>query len=688
MKSRRVSVVAGRLCVVLVITALPFIVACAAPAPAPAEFEVVSLDVMPPKVTAGEAATIKAQVKNSGGSEGVYTVILTVDGVKVEEKDITVAAGATVAVTFQLVKEISGTYKIAIGDLSSSLTVKEELIVKEVELKYDDGKADGFCSQGPGWGYSVHFSPSATPFVISKVRVMAGLCGTGYAGQKALLEIWSQDFDILYSREMPTAEFSRERDWVTVETDITVDGDFRVVFFTSGGPKGGICVGYDLSGINKGSEVAKAGGTIVDWIEVWETGPGARPRETTNWMIRVVGTMTAVPAPTLTPGPGNISDLYDLPEIKDGISAAEAQAIETIKQLFQSSDPEVQQGLQLISKYGIPPENAGKYMPTYPIPDYNTQLQALFWLALDRDIDEDYDRMAVALALDYGIVATYGDDQVDEAAKQYICQVYDYVRETDQYLRDKSLDWEAKRYPLETDMLLVWGACGMRYPTFYEHVGQTGKTPWTHFWYAEFQERPMNIEDFNWLFVSVEALKEMRDWTVQKGFARNDIGRVADNIDSYAGKNLHYYTDKPGVPPSYVEVEGKITPGCRLSNPDWQWKSLKEKNEFLGNCEDTLYVVCMLLKSLNIAGGKGNVKAEGFGHAVILYYDVKGDVLRTTPNQLGIIDRHAEGEIVYRYYHLPWDNLHQLRDSIVITESSDKRILEKGISTEYVLKWR
>jgi hypothetical protein len=226
----------------------------------------------------------------------------------------------------------------------------------------------------------------------------------------------------------------------------------------------------------------------------------------------------------------------------------------------------------------------------------------------------------------------------------------------------------------------------MRYPTFYDHVGQTGKTPGTHFWYTEFEERPMDTEDFDWLFVSIETLKEMRDWSVQKGFAASEVGKVADNMDAYAHGHLHYYTDRPDIPPSYVEVEGKITPGCRLSNPDWQWRSLKETGEFLGNCEDVLYMGCMLLKSLNIAVGEGNVKAEGLAHFVILYYEAKDDVLRTTSNQLSIIDRHAKGEIVYRYYRLPWDNLHQLRDSVVITESSDKRILEKGVSTEYVLK--
>ena len=93
---------------------------------------------------------------------------------------------------------------------------------------------------------------------------------------------------------MPAIEFSEVPRWVTIETNIVVDGDFRVVFFpNSGGQEGGISMGYDLSG-NKASEVAKTGGLLADWPPVWETGVSSKiapkPKDKTNWMIRVVGT--------------------------------------------------------------------------------------------------------------------------------------------------------------------------------------------------------------------------------------------------------------------------------------------------------------------------------------------------------------------------------------------------------------
>ncbi len=104
--------------------------------PTPAQFEVVSLNIIPPEVVAGETATATAQVRNIGGSEGVYTAILTVDKVEIETKNVAVAPGATEIVTFSLARAKAGTYQVAVGGLTSSLAVEQKLVAKEVELKY------------------------------------------------------------------------------------------------------------------------------------------------------------------------------------------------------------------------------------------------------------------------------------------------------------------------------------------------------------------------------------------------------------------------------------------------------------------------------------------------------------------------------------------------------------------------
>ncbi|MCX6009774.1 MAG: hypothetical protein NTW48_07070 [Chloroflexi bacterium] len=141
--------------------------ACKAPS---AAFEVVSLDITPLEITAGDTVTVTARVKNIGGSEGIYTAVLTIDGATVETKEVALAPGASETVTFSLVKDTPGTYQVGIGELTSSLTVKQKLVAKEFELKYDDDTArDSISAQVP-WlgGHIVDFSPPATPFTIKR----------------------------------------------------------------------------------------------------------------------------------------------------------------------------------------------------------------------------------------------------------------------------------------------------------------------------------------------------------------------------------------------------------------------------------------------------------------------------------------------------------------------------------------
>ncbi|MFC1909579.1 CARDB domain-containing protein [Chloroflexota bacterium] len=93
------------------------------PLPSPADFEVISLDIKPPEVTTGETVSITAEVKNTGGGEGTYTAVLTVDGVKFEIKDVTLSAGAKGTVTFTVIKNAPGTYDIELAGLSGTLEV-------------------------------------------------------------------------------------------------------------------------------------------------------------------------------------------------------------------------------------------------------------------------------------------------------------------------------------------------------------------------------------------------------------------------------------------------------------------------------------------------------------------------------------------------------------------------------------
>ena len=107
-----------------------FVVACSKPEPA--NFELTSFEITPPEVIIGETVSASVGVKNSGGTEGTYTVTLTIDGVKTDTKVVKLAPGASETVTFPLFKDKAGAYQVAIDSFISTLTVKEKIAKKIV----------------------------------------------------------------------------------------------------------------------------------------------------------------------------------------------------------------------------------------------------------------------------------------------------------------------------------------------------------------------------------------------------------------------------------------------------------------------------------------------------------------------------------------------------------------------------
>jgi hypothetical protein len=88
-----------------------------------AEFELSSLDVIPPEATAGGTVSITAQVKNTGGTVGTYSATLVLDGVSTQTKVVKVRPQKTETIAFTAVKDKPGTYSIAVNDLSGTFKV-------------------------------------------------------------------------------------------------------------------------------------------------------------------------------------------------------------------------------------------------------------------------------------------------------------------------------------------------------------------------------------------------------------------------------------------------------------------------------------------------------------------------------------------------------------------------------------
>jgi hypothetical protein len=117
--------------------------------PAPAEFVVTSLNV-PSEVLNGENVTVTVTVENVGGSEGDYTAVLTLDGVSVGNKEVTVAPGCSETVTFSWTQDKAGIYEIGVEDLTSTLLVKK---TAAIVVTFDPNPAP--CIAPPQWEVTI-----------------------------------------------------------------------------------------------------------------------------------------------------------------------------------------------------------------------------------------------------------------------------------------------------------------------------------------------------------------------------------------------------------------------------------------------------------------------------------------------------------------------------------------------------
>lgn len=96
-----------------------------APPATAAEFQVGSLSISPSVAQPGVAVTVSTQVTNVGELSGSYSATLTVNGQTAGSKDLQLSGGETTTVSFTITETAKGTYTLAIGNTTGSLSVQD-----------------------------------------------------------------------------------------------------------------------------------------------------------------------------------------------------------------------------------------------------------------------------------------------------------------------------------------------------------------------------------------------------------------------------------------------------------------------------------------------------------------------------------------------------------------------------------
>jgi len=278
----------------------------------------------------------------------------------------------------------------------------------------------------------------------------------------------------------------------------------------------------------------------------------------------------------------------------------------------------------------------------YPVPDYNTELQVLYWLASQNEFKKD-DTLALSIAMVHGLWVTIGDEQVRQAVRKDTSDLLVFLRQTNELQKEKGYH-DLEDYPLEAKVALVW-------------TGNMAATA-GRYSLSNFRNRQLPVKGYAWNTISIETLKNMRTMVSEKGWLGKEIDATVMNIEEFlffSGAKQHWnYTCSEGNEQK-VMVEGELVDSCGIFNVDWQFEQYLGTNRFMGGCADEASVVNAYLTSVGVASTITSVRwgPTGYtGHYHVAYYEPGKNVWKTYVKQLGIDLEAGSGQNPVNVFYL------------------------------------
>jgi hypothetical protein len=312
-------------------------------------------------------------------------------------------------------------------------------------------------------------------------------------------------------------------------------------------------------------------------------------------------------------------------ELQGVPGATNATAVAKITYLaLNATNPEVKEGFQLMMKGGTPASSDFKYT----VPNYNTELQVLYWLACQNEFKKD-DTLALAIAMVNGLWVTMGDNEVREAVKKDTSDLLTFFRETNELQKQRGY-FELEGYPVEAKIGLAW----------------TGNDVSTHGWYGLSHQAPLDyrsvrllLKGYNWDTVSVNTLRAMRQLMDERGWVDKDADVTVKRIGDFFWNNFWYrelpngwdYQDSFDVK---VAVDGEEWSARNLNNADFEFEYFLQHGNGIGVCEDSMVLRDAFLKSWGIATLPFSVYFPKSGDTQAIHYDPSGRIWKLYDRRL------------------------------------------------------
>jgi len=186
--------------------------------------------------------------------------------------------------------------------LCSLLCCQGQVAGNSALLRYDDGTPEDGMWIDSNRGHAVLFTPPSSNWTLLKIAI-SGRLNPESDQNLIVLEIWDDNFDLLYSRaDNPKSYFGDELAWAEMDVpDVSLSGNFLVCLFEFSN----VYVGADLSNTSSGRSyiVSRNPNRIVSWDLSY-------PSNKTDWSIVAVG-VSAMPTVDLVLNPSEEAVVVD-----------------------------------------------------------------------------------------------------------------------------------------------------------------------------------------------------------------------------------------------------------------------------------------------------------------------------------------------------------------------------------------
>ena len=304
-------------------------------------------------------------------------------------------------------------------------------------------------------------------------------------------------------------------------------------------------------------------------------------------------------------------ELQELPDRTNATAVAQITYL-----ALNATNPEVKEAFRLMMNGGTPDPSDFQY----PIPQYNTELQVLYWLACQNEFKKD-DTLALTITMVNGLWVTMGNEQVREAVYNDTNQLLRFLRETNQ-LQETRGYFPLEAYPLEAKVALAWtGGLSMQW----QGPLSQPKMPLRLEYYTTLQI-PLVVYQKD--TVSVNTLRRMREVAEANGWWSDDANADIASMEEYffftglnSGVSVHWQFAT--FPQLILDANGLDA----SMDVNWQFQRYLNGSHPEGDCGTETVFINAWAKSMGIATVPhwmyklGQTENTWRSHSYTIYFD-------------------------------------------------------------------